>query len=81
MALFSKDKVEKKLGASFPFMERDANGLSLRYDGMRISKEGGTITTTYMQDDIPIYAYTFEVEGDYTVNFNNASGKVRLDII
>lgn len=68
MGLFDK-KEPKPLGASFPFMERIGNEKTLlRYDAMRISHNSDTITLTFLQEGVPVYAWTYDAAyGDYTI--------------
>lgn len=60
MGLFDK-KEPKPLGASYPFIERIGDRkMLLRYDAMQIEQNGDTITLTFFQEDVPIYAWTYE---------------------
>lgn len=79
MGLFDK-KEPKPLGASFPFMERVGNEkILLRYDAIQVSRDSDTITLTFLQEGVSVYAWTYEaIYGDYTIE--GMQGHVELRV-
>ena len=75
--MFSK-KEKLPTGPSFPFIENKDGKISMAYDSIKVEWNSGTVTMTYIQDDVPIYAYTYEAEGDHVVVFKGMRGKVDI---
>jgi len=73
-----KDKI--KTGSSFPFIENKDGNVSLRYDSVRVSIINGQVTMTFIQDNVPIYAYTYDVCWEHAVTFTGMSGKIDIEI-
>ena len=74
-----KDK--KPEGPSFPFIENDGKKIRLKYDGMKVEQSNGQVSITFMQGEVPVYAYTYNTDGDYVVNMDGMAGDIEVKFI
>ncbi len=73
--------VKKKTGPSIPFLDIKYGKCSLAYDAMKIEKTNGQISIIFMQEGVAIFAYTYDVDNEFVVNFDDMQGKVDINFM
>jgi len=77
MSIFTKNK-ELKIGATFPFIENKDGKVKLKYDSIKFYNTNDNVTITYMQGNVPIYAYTYNYSTGMEMTFSGMQGTVDI---
>ena len=72
--------IKKQTGRSFPFIERKDGELKLKYDDIKFEHENNQVVITFLQDDIDMFAWTFDSEPGSIVNIHGLEGKIDINI-
>jgi len=79
--MFEKEEPVKE-GPSFPFIEQTDKEIILKYDSFKIDIKNDSLVVTFIQDDVPMYAYTFaNIYPGGTIIMDDLAGKVKLKLI
>ena len=74
--MFDKPKIN--VGFTFPLLESKDEKISLKYDTIKVSTSSEKIIMTFIQDNVEIYAYTYEVNGATDFIFEGMGGKIDI---
>ena len=67
-------------GAWVPFIEQAEKELSIAYDGLGASIKRDSVTITFYQGEVGVYAYTFLTDGPAEVRLDGLDGKVKMKL-
>ena len=73
-------KKKKPTGRSFPFIERKDGSLKLKYNEIQFEYEDDQAVITFIQDDIEIFAWTFNTEPGGAVNIHGLEGTIDINL-
>jgi len=76
--MFGNKKEKIPIGPSIPFIEGARGEISLAYDSISVAHDDDRVTMTFIQGDVPVYAYTHEAPPYSTITFKNMKGKVDI---
>ena len=75
------NKKEVKAVPSFPFMEQTEEKFKMSYDSMEVEVKDKYVKITFIQNEVPIYAYTFDKDiNDIICTVKGLKGEVELDL-
>ena len=79
--MFKKKKNKVKAVPSFPFMEQTTENFKMAYDSMEVEVKDKYVKITFIQNDVPIYAYTFDKEdNDILCTVQGMKGEVEINL-